>query len=47
MIIIPIYGKGDITDYSNYTGITFHNYVQNSVQHPAIKVNSKGRGNYW
>jgi hypothetical protein len=27
--------------------ITFANYVQNFIQHPALKVNSIHRGNYW
>jgi hypothetical protein len=26
--------------------ITFANYIQNFIQHPAVKVNSIGRGNY-
>jgi len=25
----------------------FVNYVQNFIQHPAVKVNSKCRENYW
>ena len=40
-IIVPIYKKADNTDCSNYRGhITFANYVQNCIQHPALKVNS-------
>ena len=27
--------------------ISFVNYVQNFIQHPAVNVNSKRRGNYW
>ena len=27
--------------------ITFANYVQNFIQHPAVKVNSIRRGNHW
>jgi len=27
--------------------ITFANYVQNFIQHPAVKLNSIFRGNYW
>jgi hypothetical protein len=43
-----IYKKGDKTDCSNYTGIKFRvNYVQNFIQHPAVKANSIYKGNYW
>ena len=44
------YKKGDKTDCSNYRGIsliTFAYYIENFVQHPAVKVNSICRGNYW
>jgi hypothetical protein len=27
--------------------VTFANYVPNFIQHPAVKVNSTCRGNYW
>ena len=27
--------------------ITFANYIQNIIQHPAVKVQSISRGNYW
>jgi len=47
LIIVPIYKKGDKTDCSNYMGhTTFVNYIQNFLQHPDVKVNSKCRGNY-
>jgi hypothetical protein len=47
-ITVPIYGKGDKTDCSNYRSIKiFANYVQNFIQHPAVKVNSICRGNCW
>jgi len=46
-IIIPIYKMGDKTYFSNYMGhIAFVNYVQNFIQHPAIKVNCICKGNY-
>jgi predicted sugar kinase len=37
LIIVPIYKKIDKTDCSNYRNV---NYVQNFIQHPAVKVNS-------
>ena len=47
-IIVPIYKKGDKEDCSNYSDIiTTANYLQNFIQHPAVKVNSICRGNYW
>jgi hypothetical protein len=42
-IIVPIHKKGDKTECNN----TFANYVQNFVQHPALKVNAICGGNYW
>jgi hypothetical protein len=42
-IIVPIYKKGDTEDCS----ITFANYIQNFIQHPAVKVNPICRVNYW
>jgi hypothetical protein len=36
-----------VTNCSNYRHITFANYIQNFIQHPAVKVNSIRRGNYW
>ena len=47
-IIVPICKKGVKTDCNNYRGISlFANYIQNFVQHPALKVNSICRENYW
>jgi len=48
LIIVPICMKGDKTDRSNYfyRHITFVNYIQNFIQHPAVNVNSTCRGNY-
>jgi hypothetical protein len=45
-IIIPIYKKGDKADSNNYRG-TIANYVQNFVQHPALKDNPICVGSYW
>ena len=36
-IIVLVYNKGD----------NFAKYVQNFIHHPAVKVNSICRGNYW
>ena len=44
-IIVPIYKKGDKTDCSKL--ITLANYVQNFIQHSAVKVNSICRRNCW
>ena len=44
-IIIPMYQKGDKTDCS--TQAYQFCCVQNFIQHPAVKVNSTSRGNYW
>jgi hypothetical protein len=42
--IVPIYKKGD---YSNYRGISFFvSYLENFIQHPAVKLNSICRENY-
>ena len=46
-IIVPIHKKGDKTDVMTIGACHFCNYVQNFVQHPALKVNSICRGNYW
>jgi hypothetical protein len=47
-IIVPIYKKDDKTDGSNCRSIiTFVYYVQNFIQHPAVKFNSICGGNYW
>ena len=46
-IIVPIYKKGDKEDCSNYSDIiTTANYLQNFIQHPALKVYSICEGNY-
>jgi hypothetical protein len=43
-----IYKEDDKTDYSNYRdNFTFVKYIQNFIQHPAVKVNSICTGNYW
>jgi hypothetical protein len=46
LIDVPIYKKGNKTGCSNYRAYQFANYVQNFIQHPALKVNSICRGNY-
>jgi len=44
--MVPIYKKGDTTECSNYGGISLVIYIQNFIEHPAVKVNSICRGNY-
>jgi hypothetical protein len=46
-VIVPVYTKGDKTDCSNYSGISICQLPTNFIQHPAIRVNSMSRGNYW
>ena len=48
-IILPIYEfkKDDKIHCGNYRGNNVANYVQYFIQHPAVKVNSICRGNYW
>ena len=45
-IILPIYKKGAKTGYSE-RHITFVHYLQNLIQHRAVKLNSTCRGNNW
>ena len=47
-IILLVYKKGDKAYFSKYRGIAlFAKYIQNFIQHPAVKANSICRGNYW
>jgi hypothetical protein len=47
-IIASVHKKSDKTDCSKYRGITlFVNYVQNFIQHSAVKIYSICRGNYY
>jgi len=46
-IIIPIYKKGRRKNVVIIQAYHSANYVQNFIQHPALKVNSICRGNYW
>ena len=46
-IIVPIYKKGIKQILITIGHIAFANYVQNFVQHSALKVNSICRGSYW
>jgi len=46
--IVPIYKKGDKTNCSYYRGISFcQTRTKSFIQHPAVKVKSVCRGNYW
>jgi len=45
-IILPVYKKGAKTDYCE-RHITFFHYLQNFIQHPAVKLNSTCKGNNW
>jgi hypothetical protein len=45
-IILPVYKKGAKTDYCE-RHITFVHYLQNFIQHPAVKLNSTCKGNNW
>ena len=44
-IIVPVYKKGDKKQIVIIIG-PYH-YVRNLIQHPALKVNSTCRENYW
>jgi len=46
-IVVPIYKKGDKTNCSNYMAHLFCQLHTKFIQHPALKVNSICRGNYW
>jgi len=46
-IIVPIYKEGDKTDCSTHSDISLWQLLQNFIQHPAVKVNSICRRNYW
>jgi hypothetical protein len=37
-IIVPIYKKGNKTDYSDYHGYHFINFIQNFIQCPSLKI---------
>jgi len=43
-IVVPIYKRANKADCSNYRGISLLSATY-SILHPAIKVNSKCRGN--
>jgi len=48
LIIVPIYKNGNKTDCSNNGEISFLPTTYTIfVQHPAVKINSICRGNYW
>jgi hypothetical protein len=48
LIIGPIHKESDKTYCNNYRGTSvLPNYIQNFIQHPAVKVNPICRGCYW
>ena len=46
-ILVPIYRKGDKANLVTREAYQLASYVQNFIQHPAVKCNSLYRGNCW
>jgi len=46
-ITVPIYKNGDKQAVVIIGAYHFAYYIQNFVQHPAVRVKSTCRGNYW